>query len=380
MTPMFKTAGLDQALKIIRGLRTELLETMDTETVQPKDSAGRVAAEVLNSPGNIPPEAQSIVDGYALGRGSGEYRVVGESHVGGTGGKPLRVSENEAVYVVTGAPLPEGTLTVAPVEKCELKDRVLTCHPQNERANIRGAGTEIRSGQFLIGRGESISPAAAGLLDSLDFGDLTVYPRIRVTVLPTGDEVVSGRVKQTNSTMAECYLRSWNCEPVVQEPVGDEPAAISRAVKNALTACHALIISGGTAVGARDFTERVISGNDFEPIFCGIDLKPGNHSKLSTFSGKPVLALSGRPAAFLVGLHVLARPLFAALPPGEILASPTEKYPPPRQARAHLVRFEESGGDFPLCVRPSSSMLASAYILQRAGDSLPEPCRCILLE
>ncbi len=376
-----RIVGLETAVELLKELKNEIYKIAGNATISPDDANGRVIARELCSPRSVPAEPESMVDGYALGSPGREFRVTGSMFADGTAdGTTARLDGNGAVYVTTGSPLPAGTVAVAMAEDCVLDGDELKCPPQDEFVNVRRAGDDIEEGHPLLKPGDVVTPASAALVTSLGIEAVEVLQKPRVAVLPTGDEVVSKRVPSMNSAIAGSYLQNWCCEPVILDAVGDEPGDIEEAIDSALEYCHAMIMSGGTAAGARDYSGRVLSGTGFELLFSGVDVRPGHHSKLATFSGKPVLALPGRPAAFLAGLHVLARPLLAAAPAGKIQALPPGDSPPPENTMILMVRLDETNNDLPRCVMPSSPMLASAYIIQRAGERLTEPCNCVLLD
>lgn len=287
-------------------------------------AVGAVLAEPVEAPEDVPPFANTAVDGYAVRAADVvaapcTLEVVGEIAAGAVGDRIL--GAGEAIRIMTGAPVPDGADAIVMVEDTELSaDRSTVTVRRAVAAGdaVRPAGDDIRRGQRVFGAGELITPAVAGVLASVNAVDVAVR-RARVAVLSTGDELVDdgsplgpGQIRESNKTMLLAALHEAGCEPVDLGVVRDDEAALEAVLRQAADDCHAIVTSGGVSMGDYDVVKAVL-GRIAEMHWMQIAIKPAKpfaFGLLHAADGRsvPVFGLPGNPVSSLVSFELLARP------------------------------------------------------------------------
>jgi len=301
---------VEQALDLIR----THVAPLGKETVRVTDALGLVLAEDVTSPIDMPPFAQSAMDGYALGHGprtrGSVFKVIGEVAAGS--GSSFTLGENEAVRIFTGAAVP---LTATAIVQQEWTDRagytITLTRDVPDRANIRQQGEQIRKDAEALQRGTLITPATVGFLSMLGITEVSVFRKPSVAVLVTGNELVEagqplgpGQIYESNAQMLVAALQLQGVRAsVVKLP--DDAAQTADAVSAALTRHDLLLISGGISVGDHDHVHGALKANGVTEVFYKVQQKPGKPLFFGT-KGKDryVFALPGNPAAALVCHHI----------------------------------------------------------------------------
>jgi molybdenum cofactor synthesis domain-containing protein len=283
-----------------------------------------LAAEVVAAE-DVPPFANSAVDGYAVVAGSVEgapveLPVVAEVAAGAATDHVLQ--PGEAIRIMTGAPVPAGADAIVMVEDTERLDgghRVRVLRPVDAGSALRGAGDDVRAGTALYPAGTLITPAVAAVLASVNAAVVQVVPRVRVAVLSTGDELVDdggplapGQIRESNRTMLHGLVRDAGCEAVDLGIVRDDEAALEAVLREAAATCDAIVTSGGVSMGDYDVVKAVLS-RIAEMHWMQIAIKPAKpfaFGLLEADDGRrvPVFGLPGNPVSSLVSFELLARP------------------------------------------------------------------------
>ena len=240
---------------------------LDAVQVPLADALGLVTARPIVSGEAVPPFANSSMDGYALragdvAAGPARLRVVGALMAGDDPGGVV-VGEGEAVRIMTGAAVPEGADAVCMVEHTRAQDGwVLIEEAVGPGTNVRRPGEDIAAGEEVFAAGESLGPAHIGVLASLGVARVHVFPRPRVGVVSTGDELVAGagrlapgKIRDSNRPGLLARLRADGFEPVDLGWAGDEGEALADVLVDAARTCDAVITSGGVSVGDRDMVK-----------------------------------------------------------------------------------------------------------------------------
>jgi molybdopterin molybdotransferase len=295
---------------------------LDRSSVLPKErvaigeAVGRVLAEDMSAPAELPAFATSAVDGFAVRADDGgeTLRVVGES----AAGRPFagRVERGTAARILTGGVLPAGADTVAMVEDVRLAGETVTV-PKDLRAgiNFHRPGADVKAGELVLKAGTQLGAAELGLAAALGFAQVDVYRRPRVALMSTGDELVevgrkpgAGQITDSNRWALLAALREAGAEVRILGIGPDEPQALRRLVVDALDAADVLVTSGGVSVGTHDLVKPLLESLGI--VHVGrVKLKPGKPFTFATLSGgKFAFGLPGFPVSSLVTFEVFVRP------------------------------------------------------------------------
>ncbi|WP_147535044.1 molybdopterin molybdotransferase MoeA [Bacillus marasmi] len=289
----------------------------DTEVRPIKDALHYVLAEPVLASEDVPGFDRSTVDGYAVCAkdtyGSSEtmpgfLNVVGEVNMGQEASKP--VGRSEAIYVPTGGMIPPGSDAVIMIEHCEDIHGLLNTYKQIAPGeNIIKRGEDIKSGAIVLDAGTKLRPQELGALASLGITEVKVYRRLTVGYLSSGDEIVpyetekleTGQIRDINYLTVAGMLENWNIDCIYGGIVKDDYTQFANQAKQLFDRVDCLILSGGSSVGAKDYTTEVIQSLGNPGVFVhGISIKPGKPTILSVASGKPVIGLPGHPASAMI--------------------------------------------------------------------------------
>jgi len=361
-------------------------------------AAGLVLATPIVADEVVPPFDNSAVDGYAVraadvARVPVELRVVGELAAGAA--PTVVVGAGEAIRIMTGAPMPEGADAVVMVEDSErLGDHaVRLTRSVPPGAAIRGAGDDVRIGDELFAAGTTITPAVAAVLASVNAARVHVYPRARVAVLSTGDELVDdgsplemGQIRESNKTMLAALLAEAGCDVVDLGVVRDDEAELERVLRAAASDCDAIVSSGGVSMGDYDVVKAVL-GRIAEMHWMQIAIKPAKPFAFGRLGGTPIFGLPGNPVSSLVSFELLARPALRRmmghrrLTRASVVAVADVPFGRQPDGKVHFVRVNgEFGDDGRYHVRPvgaqgshqlAATALADAMAVVPDGDGLP---------
>ena len=285
------------------------------ELVALAEADGRVLAEPLIAALDLPPWANSAMDGYALRLAdcSGQALPISQRIQAGTAPTPLE--HGPCARIFTGAPLPEGADTVEMQENVELDEagRVHFREPLKVGQNVRAQGQETRSGECVLPAGTRLGPIELGLAASLGAARLSVRRRLRVAVLSTGDELVEpgqalgpGQIYNSNRRLLIAWLQRLGCS-VVDAGILPDDLQRTRAALGALGEVDLILSTGGVSVGEADFLGIALREAG-ELALWKLAIKPGKPLTFGHYQGVPVIGLPGNPASTLVTFGLLARP------------------------------------------------------------------------
>ena len=302
------------------------------ETLSLFEALNRVLAEDVISPISVPPHDNSAMDGFAfdgaqLGdENSLELTVVGTAFAG----KAWQdvVKQGECVNIMTGAIMPSGLDTVVPQEMVtfDAKKTRISIAPKVLQLgdNRRKAGEDLQQGAPALLKGDSLTPAALGLIASLGLATVNVYRKVRVAYFSTGDEILSlgeapreGAVYDSNRYTVFGLLTRMGCEVIDMGVVRDEPALLESAFVEAANMADAIITSGGVSVGEADYTRAMMkklaseSSDDSGGVaFWRIAMRPGRPMAVGRIGAKSsiLFGLPGNPVAVMVTFLAFVRP------------------------------------------------------------------------
>lgn len=311
-----------------RDLLLGLVKPVETETVPLKSISGRILAQDIAAKENIPSFDRSPYDGYAFrsedtAQASREHpvtlQILEEIPAGSVSHYP--VTAGSAVKVLTGAPIPEGADAVTKFELTEFTAETVTIFaPSKSGSNIVRAGEDVHEGDLLAKAGAQIDAGLAGTLASQNISDPMVYRTAKVGIISTGselldvgDEMLPGKIYDSNRYTLSTALAQLGCEPVILGQAVDRTEDICKLIHAGLKECDALLLTGGVSVGDYDLTPAAMEMAGVKLLFRGVDLKPGMACAYGIKSGKLVCGLSGNPASSITNFYAVAVPALKKL-------------------------------------------------------------------
>lgn len=271
-------------------------------------AAGLVLAEDVCAPCDIPAFPQSSMDGYAFRFADRDttLTLIGEQPAGGS--RPFHLQAGQAVRIFTGAAVPIGADTVLMQEKAIVEDGQLkVSDPSLSRGNnVRPQGSEVIAGAVALQRGDRLTPASIGFLAGIGISQVKAYPRPRVAILVTGDELQTpgmplayGQVYESNSLMLQGALRHWQIEKISIVQCPDDPQRLTDTLAEAIQSSDIILMIGGVSVGEHDYTTQAFSCCGVQMVFHKVRQKPGKPLLFGMHDRKPVFGLPGNPASVL---------------------------------------------------------------------------------
>lgn len=345
MPEFFNVLAPQAALEAITPM---LRFSADVDVVPMIDALGRVTAEDILSPEDLPAFARSTMDGYSVrsrdtfgaSEGLPAYLdVVGEVPMGEAAQVGLSVGQAATAY--TGGMLARGADAVVMVERTQMLDdtaiEVLRAVAPGE--NVVQVGEDVRKGETILSKGSVIRPQDIGGMLALGITSVAVNRRPIVGIISTGDELVPpdekispGQIRDINSYTISALVEQAGGKPKRIALVSDDFDAQRQSAVEGLGTCDALVFSAGSSVSSRDLTADVLNSLG-EPgvIVHGISIKPGKPTVVGAVNGKPVFGLPGNPVSAMVVFDLLVRPTIYHL-------SGCKAAPPQSTARAALTR------------------------------------------
>jgi molybdopterin molybdotransferase len=322
----FATPGRRIAVtEALRLLRERTAPIVGRETVPLDAAVGRILALPWIAARDVPAFDNVAVDGYAFAytEAMAEAQVALRLAPGrAAAGHPYPgpVAAGECVRVLTGAPVPAGTDTVALQEAVRVEDgRVLLPAGLRRGANRRRAGEDIREGAVVVAAGTRLAPQHIGVAAELGLGTVELYARLRVAVLSSGDEIVEpghalpeGGVYDANRHILKALLARLPAEVGDLGIVRDDAAAVAAALARAARGHHVVLASGGASRGDEDHIVRLV-GERGRLDFWQIAMKPGRPLAFGRLGDAVFIGLPGNPVATMVCFLLFARPVLLRL-------------------------------------------------------------------
>ncbi|MBQ2014121.1 MAG: molybdopterin molybdotransferase MoeA [Peptococcaceae bacterium] len=295
---------------------------LEIETVCLLDAQNRFLADDLYAAENVPDFNRSTVDGYAVKAadtfGAGEalpslLTAAGAVRMGQKAEMILK--KGQAVSVPTGGMLPEGADSVVMVEYSEQfdADTIAVYKPVSPGENVIARGDDMRQGDVILKRGTWLSAKHIAMLAACGISRVNVYRPIRFAIISTGDEIIEidqpqeiGQIRDINSYGLASIIRQWGGAVTYRAIVRDDYEALKQAMTEGLEQADVLLTSGGSSVGERDYTYRLMQELCKDDVFVkGIAIKPGKPTIAGKSDGKPVIGLPGHPSAAMTVFRVL---------------------------------------------------------------------------
>ena len=355
-----------------RHIRNYLSPVSETQLVPLRESLGRVLAQSIISPFNVPNHDNSAMDGYAfnaddLQTGETRLNIIGTAYAG----KAFEdsVSKGECVRIMTGAVIPAGADTVIMQEKVRVTDNhILFTEAPKRHMNKRCAGEDLKLGQEVLPASRLMRAADLGLIASLGIGEVEVYRKLRVAFFSTGDELTSigqplapGQVYDSNRYTLFGMLTRMDVDILDMGVVRDDPAVLEQTLIEASTKADVIITSGGVSVGEADYMKQLLEKLG-QVLFWKIAMKPGRPLAYGKVGNAHYFGLPGNPVAVMVTFYqfvreamlvLMGQPEPAPLPLFEVITTENIRKLPGRTEFQRGILF--TGNDGKWKVRPTGN-------------------------
>lgn len=338
------------------------------ERVPVLETLGRVLAEDVYAEMDIPPLANSAMDGYA---------VRAADTVGATPEQPVRlrivhdlaagyvsqvaVQPGTAIRIMTGAPVPPGADAVVEFEDTEQTGEWVHIHKAVAQGkNVRSAGEDVRRGELILPKGTEMRPQEVGMLAALGHREAWVHRRPRVAILATGDEVIEidapwqpGKIRNANSYSNAAQVIRYGGIPLLLGIARDDIPELTERIRSGLgQKADLLLTSGGVSMGDFDVVKKVLAAEG-EMSFWRVRMKPGKPLAFGQIGGVPLLGLPGNPVSAMVAFELFARPAILKMLGKNRFQKPTIQATlvdeiQRKDDRRHYLRVmvEERGGEY----------------------------------
>jgi molybdopterin molybdotransferase len=336
----FKVKTVEETFHLIDELIPAITRT---EVRKLEEALHFILAEPITAAESVPGFDRSTVDGYAV-RASDTYgssesmpgflTMIGEVKMGEVASQP--VGSGQAIYVPTGGMLPPKSDSVIMIEHCEDVEGLLNTYKQVAPGeNVIRMGEDIKEGEVLLEAGTKLRPQELGAIAALGITEVTVFRRLKVGYLSSGDEIVPfqtktievGQIRDINHLTVAGLANEWDFDVVYGGIVKDDFSIFQKTARELYDQADCLILSGGSSVGAKDYTTDVIQSLGDPGVFVhGISIKPGKPTILAVANGKPVIGLPGHPASAMIIFRLFGERILKKLSGQRIERKPDRIY------------------------------------------------------
>ncbi len=319
MTDSYPMLSVEEALQRV----LSHFRVLEPEQSPILEALGRVLAEDVRAEADIPPLANTAMDGYALQAAdtlgasrdkSRRLRVIADLAAGYVADQA--VTPGTAMRIMTGAPIPVGADAVVRFEDTQADDEWVSIQVQVPPGeNVRAAGEDVRKGAVVLRRGTRLRPQEIGMLAGVGRAQVWVTRRPRVGILATGDEVVEvdaplgpGKIRNSNSYSNAAQVLRAGGTPLMMGIARDDVQELTARIRAGLAqGVDLFITSGGVSVGDFDVVKKVLAAEG-EITFWRVRMKPGKPLAFGRIQGVPMLGMPGNPVSAMVSFELFARP------------------------------------------------------------------------
>lgn len=292
--------------------------SLGSEACVIEQALGRVLARDVTAPEDMPPYNRAIVEGFLIhtadGAGASEdkpvsFRIAGTVKPGDRQCPAFKAGQ--AVRIATGSLVPDGPYSsVRAWEAKEAGDRFTITRPFPPRFFIEEKGCDLKQGAVAVAAGMRLDAAAIGTIAALGIARVEVAARPKVTIFASGDEVIPytqpltpGAIRDSNSLMLAAAMTAAGATPLIGGILRDDFDKFVGAVKASLAGSDMVLISGGTAVGGRDFISDLVKAVG-DLVVDGVPMRSGRPLIMGHAGGKPVVCVAGHPPEALRGFRL----------------------------------------------------------------------------
>ncbi|HYN72075.1 MAG TPA: gephyrin-like molybdotransferase Glp [Nakamurella sp.] len=308
---------VEEHARVIAGL----LKPTGPESLPLAEAVGLVLAQDLVATIDLPPFANSAMDGYAVravdvAELPATLPVSQDIPAGRTDTQPL--APGTAARIMTGAPLPPGAEVIVQVERTDGGESVVRIDSAPPAGvHVRTRGEDVAAGAMVLAAGTVVGPTQVGVAAALGFAELVVRRPVRVLVLSTGTELVApgqplapGQIYESNAPMLAAAMTAVDARVTIEHFVADDVEHLRAALSTAATGIDLIVTSGGVSAGAYEVVKDALTDQGVE--FAKVAMQPGMPQGAGRFLGVPVVTLPGNPVSSYVSFEVFLRPAIRA--------------------------------------------------------------------
>jgi molybdopterin molybdotransferase len=309
---------MPQSFESARSMILEKVNRLPHEPVSLLDAVGRILAEDIHAPWDMPRWDNSAMDGFAVRAEdciSGQQLTVEGYIPAGVSACGVEVKAGHAVRIMTGAPTPAGCDAIVPIEDTEEKDGRISIKGSAQRGDhLRVQGEDVPEGELVIVAGTIMRPAEINMLASFGYQTVATFCRPKVAILSTGDELVEpgveagpGQIINSNDYSLAAAVKEIGGEPILLGTARDDRDSLADKINAGLEA-DVLITSAGVSMGDRDLVCEILETLGVVRQFWKVDIKPGRPTAFGLKNGKPVFSLPGNPVSSMITFEEFVRP------------------------------------------------------------------------
>ena len=337
--------------------RVELLKSIKLKKnvieVPLQKALERISYKKIDSKLNLPSTANSAVDGYGISSATyfnnpkTEFIVIGIAKAGHPFTK--KILPGQAVEIYTGAIMPKGIDTIVMHEKCErINHKVKIKEHIKTNQNMRPVGENLKKGESVVNKGKLLNSADIGQLAASGNSKVSVYEKVRVSVISTGDELISansknrleGQIYDSNKPMLLSLLSQNYLKLSDMGIVKDNRSKLAKKYAEALSKSDVVISSGGASDGIEDHTQNALKDVGAKCLVWQLAMKPGKPMAVGTIENKFIFCLPGNPVAAFVCTKLLIKPLLIKMSGGDDLEPLEIKLPSAFEHNKRIGRAE----------------------------------------
>ena len=326
---------MPQSFESARSMILEKVKRLPHEPVSLLDAVGRVIADDICAPWDMPRWDNSAMDGFAVMAEdciSGQQLTVEGYIPAGVSACGVEVKTGHAVRIMTGAPTPAGCDTIVPIENTEEKDGRISIKGSVKRGDhLRVQGEDVPEGELVIVAGTILRPAEINMLASFGYQTVATFCRPKVAILSTGDELVEpgkelgpGQIINSNDYSLAAAVKEVGGEPILLGTARDDRDSLADKINAGLEA-DVLITSAGVSMGDRDLVCEILETQGVKRQFWKVDIKPGRPTAFGLKNGKPVFSLPGNPVSSIITFEEFVRPALLKMMGHQSVIKPTIK-------------------------------------------------------
>jgi molybdopterin molybdotransferase len=312
---MFTVKTIDETKRIIKNNFNDY--SLEVIEIDASIAKGYVISEDIVSTENLPMFDRSTVDGYAAldsvvkhasSSSPVPLKLLGSSEMGKE--CTFELDETTTVYVPTGGHIPKGTTTMVMIEDTEsLGSDILINKSTSRWENIFQKGTDIKALETVLVKNTKLNNRHIGVLKSLGIKKVKVYQKLKALIISTGDEITDneiislGQIRDINTYTISGYLDRYGIDVTKTIVINDDFDLYYDTVKKGFENNDLVISSGGSSVGEKDYTARVMEKLKAITLVHGVNIKPGKPTVISKYNNKLFFGLPGQPTSAYVVLN-----------------------------------------------------------------------------